>query len=366
MNKSEELALLKEAFNRFTEATESLQLAYSRLEKEAQALKEELAAQKEYLELILESISEGVVALNTQGEIEHLNRAAASILELPAKSAKGKVLWRLLGTEGFREEVSFREKILVLSSSPLLRDEKEVGSVVVIRDVTRQKELEEAAARQQRMAVMGEMATSIAHEIRNPLGSKELFAGLLKRELEGTEGERWIESILSVTHHMETVISNLLLFARPFHPNKRPVEVETILDESLMMTMHAIREKGIEVRLERGKPCKVLVDPELMKQALLNLILNAVQAMKEGGELSLGWRCDESSVPIQVKDTGEGIPSEILERIFDPFYSTKRGGTGLGLAIVKRIVDEHRGELRVTSQPGAGSTFEMALPRADS
>ncbi len=365
MNKSEELALLKEAFNRFTEATESLQLAYSRLEKEAQELKEELAAQKEYLELILESISEGVVALNRAGEIEHLNQAASAIIGLTSKDAKGHVLWKILGTGGFTEEVLFNDKILLLNSSPLMREGKEVGSVVVLRDVTRQRELEEAAARQQRMAVMGEMATSIAHEIRNPLGSIVLFAGLLKRAMQGREEERWIESILSVTHHMETVISNLLLFARPFHPNKRPMEVEEMVEESLMMTMHAIQEKGIELRRERGEPCKILVDPELMKQALLNLILNAVQAMDTGGTLTLGWRCEGKRAILLVKDTGGGIPRESLERIFEPFYSTKRGGTGLGLAIVKRIVDEHKGSLKVITQPGEGSTFEIGIPLTD-
>ena len=363
-DKSEELALLKEAFNRFTEATESLQLAYSRLERETQELKEELAAQKEYLELILESISEGVVALNPKGEIEHFNGAASAMLESPPQELKGKELWNLLGAEGFREEVVFRGKILLLSHSPLVREGKEVGEVVVLRDVTRQKELEEAAARQQRMAVMGEMATSIAHEIRNPLGSIELFAGLLKRSLEGKEEERWVESILSVTNHMETVISNLLLFARPFHPNKRLVEVKELVEESVVMTMHAIEEKGINLQREYGQDCPILADPELLKQALLNLILNAVQAMEQGGQLSLGWECEDGEVAIYVSDTGPGITKEALGRIFEPFFSTKRGGTGLGLAIVKRIVDEHRGRLQVESSPGEGSTFTLIFPKA--
>ena len=363
MNKAEELALLQEAFNRFTEATESLQLAYSRLEKEAQELKEELAVQKEYLELILESISEGVVALNTGGEIEHLNRAAATILEIPLTEARGRVLRDILGTPELREEVVLDGKILLLSSSPLVREQRNVGSVVVLRDVTRQKELEESAARQQRMAVMGEMATSIAHEIRNPLGSIELFAGLLKRELENTAEERWVESILSVTHHMETVISNLLLFARPFHPSKRPVSVRDLVEESLLMTTHAIQEKGIVLEKEYGDDCKILADAELMKQAMLNLVLNAVQSMKAGGTLTVGWQDDGNGVVISVGDTGEGMTKELLSRIFKPFYSTRQGGTGLGLAIVKRIVDEHGGRIEVKSVPREGTLFKIHLSR---
>ncbi len=365
MKKAEELALLKEAFNRFTEATESLQLAYSRLEKEAQALKAELAAQKEYLELILESISEGVVALNVKAEIEHANKAAIEMLSIPLDHMKGRVLWDLLGVKGFTEEVVLNdgERILLLSSSPLLRGDREVGSVVVLRDITRQKELEEAAARQQRMAAMGEMATNIAHEIRNPLGSIELFAGLLKRELEGSSQERWVESILSVTHHMETVISNLLLFARPFQPQKRAVSIGELVDESLMMTMHAITEKEIELRVEKGESCEIMADAELMKQAMLNLILNGIQAMDKGGVLTVGWRCGEREAVISVEDTGKGISPEVIKRVFEPFFSTKRGGTGLGLAIVNRIVGEHRGRMEVESSPGKGSRFSMVLPR---
>jgi signal transduction histidine kinase len=365
MSKSEELALLQEAFNRFTKATESLQQAYGKLEKEAQSLKEELAAQKEYLELILESISEGVVALDVKERVEHLNRAACKMLESSSKESKGRVLWEILETEGFRKEVDFKGKILILSSSPLIREGEEVGSVVVIRDITRQKELEETASRQQRMTVMGEMATSIAHEIRNPLGSIELFAGLLKRTLKGTEEERWVESILAVTSHMETVISNLLLFARPFHPNKRLHNVKEILEESILMTSHAIQEKGIVLKREFGETCHVLADSELLKQALLNLILNAIQAMDEGGELYLGWICQEKEVTIEVKDTGPGIPKEALNRIFEPFYSTKRGGTGLGLAIVKRVVDEHKGRLQVESDSNNGTTFKIILSKAE-
>ncbi len=365
MNKAEELALLKEAFNRFTEATESLQLAYSRLEKEAQALKEELAAQKEYLELILESISEGVVALNVNGEIEHANKAATEMLGIPTNEAKGRILWELLGVPGFTEEVSLNQggKILLLGLSPLVRDGKEVGSVVVLRDVTRQKELEEAAARQQRMAAMGEMATNIAHEIRNPLGSIELFTGLLKRDLGGTPQERWVESIVSVTHHMETVISNLLLFARPFQPQKRPVSVAELVDESLMMTMHTITEKGVELKLRKGEDCQLMADAELMKQALLNLIINGVQAMEKKGTLTVGWHCRERETLIFVEDTGRGIPPQVMKRVFEPFFSTKRGGTGLGLAIVNRIVGEHRGRMEMESSPGEGSRFTMVLPR---
>ncbi len=371
MSKAEELALLQEAFNRFTAATESLQQAYGRLEKEAQELKEELAAQKEYLELILESISEGVVALDTEGRIEHLNQAACDMLDSSSEEAKGKVLWDLLGVEGLQEEdgpqeeIECHDRILVMNASPLIREGEEVGLVVVLRDITRQKELEEAAARQQRMAVMGEMATSIAHEIRNPLGSIELFAGLLKRGLKGSPEERWVDSILSVTSHMESVISNLLLFARPFHPNKRIHSVEELVEESILMTLHAIQENGVTVKREPGERCSVLVDPELMKQALTNLILNAVQAMDEGGVLTLGWRCTEGKVAIKVEDNGSGISPDILKKMFEPFYSTKRGGTGLGLAIVKRIVDDHKGEIIPRSVEGQGTTFTILLPRVE-
>ncbi|MBI3328085.1 MAG: hypothetical protein HYZ81_15460 [Nitrospinae bacterium] len=229
----------------------------------------------------------------------------------------------------------------------------------------REKEaLEEQVQRTNRLAAMGEMAASIAHEVRNPLGSIELFAALLKQELEQDGGKRTlVEHILSGVKSLNRTISNMLLFTKSLAARFEPVDPHQVLEASLVFASHVLRHHRLRLQKSFGADgVTVCADPELLKQVFLNLILNAIQAMPEGGTLTLATRLDQHVLEVKVGDTGVGMSAEVTEKIFNPFFSTKDGGTGLGLTIVHNIVEAHNGVIHVVSTRGKGTTFTILLP----
>jgi len=350
-----ELDILKKALKNFIEVTEELNKAYSALKEEVSRLNEELASHKRLLTSILESISDGVIASDKHGNIIRANKAAKKML---GDDIEGKNIKDILPD---KEEVEVENRILLVKNHPLMEEEKEIGKVTVLRDITRERELEEKSKRVERLSAMGEMAVAIAHEIRNPLGSIELFAGLIKREATKEEHKKWAESITTVVKSINNLISNMLLFARPFQVEKEEFFIKPFIEETLKLAHHALREKEIEVSIKGDDNLKINADKELLRQVILNLIINSVQAIREKGKISIEFYREEDRIVLLVTDTGPGIPSENLKKIFDPFFTTKRRGTGLGLAIVHRIIDAHGGLIKVESQPGK-TTFKIVLP----
>ncbi len=217
---------------------------------------------------------------------------------------------------------------------------------------------------------MGQMVGSIAHEIRNPLGSVELFASLLRRDLREQPHLRvYAEHISVAVQSMDRLLANLLSYTKPDCSKVDWHGVEALLDEVLTMAAHAIAPGSVEVRrILHPNVTHIWCDEGKMKQVLLNLVLNAVQAMPSGGVLTVAVdlphvRWDETpAVSITVSDTGVGIPQDLQGRIFDPFFTTKDHGTGLGLAIVHALVEAHQGRIDVESRPGQGTSFLMTLP----
>ncbi len=351
-----EVEVLKKTLKNFIEATEELSKAYNTLKEEVRRLGEELASHKRLLSSILESISDGVIASDNEETIIMANKAAKNILG----NIEGKKLSEVIPEDG---EAKLGDKIILIKKYPLIEEENEIGKVTVLRDITRERELEEKSKRVERLSAMGEMATAIAHEIRNPLGSIELFAGLIKREAEKEEIKRWAEGIINVVRSINNLISNMLLFARPFQVEKEKFEVIEFIKETVELAHHALREKEIEIEIE-GEKLEINADKELLRQVILNLIINAVQAIKERGKIKIKVEKLKDNIKLEISDTGPGIPQEYLEKIFDPFFTTKKKGTGLGLAIVHKIIDAHNGLIKVESQPG-NTKFTILLPRDD-
>jgi signal transduction histidine kinase len=234
------------------------------------------------------------------------------------------------------------------------------------------RKLEERANRCDRLAAMGEMAAKIAHEIRNPLGSIELFVSTLKKELEGSDELRNLsDHILSGSKSINNIISNLLLFIRPQQkPKFQAIDIYNPLNDSLFFSSHLLKSTdSIEVISHyEDTPLKVKGDVELLKQAFLNLILNSIQAMPKGGTLTIstkkikGPNTQGNNVEIKISDTGVGIPTVHLSRIFDPFFTSKERGTGLGLSIVNNIIVLHGGTIDVRSMDGEGTACIISLP----
>ncbi len=226
----------------------------------------------------------------------------------------------------------------------------------------------ELLARRTRLEVLGQMSAGVAHEIRNPLGAIRLYAGLLIRDLVDRPGERrLVEKIIDGVGGMETVVSDLLSFTRGFEPKIRPVCIEDVVDDALESALAVIERRHIDVRLlyqeELGQ---VRVDPEMLKRAFVNVILNAAQAMGDFGTLivrtGLGMLEGKPVRTVSFRDTGPGISARIMERLFDPFATDRESGTGLGLAIVQGIVRAHGGKVEAWNSVDGGAIFHFSLP----
>jgi signal transduction histidine kinase len=234
------------------------------------------------------------------------------------------------------------------------------------------RHLQEALQRQvqmqraQRIDAMGEMAVKIAQELRNSLGSMELFASLLQQEVDqDAETAALVAHILSGVKNLNHVIANMLLFTKRPTPRLASVDPHPLLEASLVFVEHLVRHQHLHIR--RGFDAvgvSIEADAELVKQVFLNLILNAIQAMPEGGTLTLTTRRQPCLLDVQVSDTGIGIAPEIIEHIFNPFFTTKERAVGLGLTLVHNIVAAHHGAIQVHSAPGRGTAVILSFPLA--
>jgi signal transduction histidine kinase len=211
----------------------------------------------------------------------------------------------------------------------------------------------EQRIRLERMAAMGEMAMELAHEIRNPLGSIELYASML----EGEYAEQIVRSVRLLNHS----VTNVLQFGRPIVPFPKRISVNRLL-EGIRVFLHPLAaQKRVRLETVCASDCETIADHELLHRMLLNLVLNALRETPTDGKVCLSANIAGRDVVLTVEDTGPGIPAETLERIFDPLFSTHREGCGLGLSIVKRIVDSHEGVIDVESSQ-AGTRFVIRVP----
>ncbi|MFO0775869.1 MAG: ATP-binding protein [Nitrospiraceae bacterium] len=382
--------LLQEAFRSFGEATTALESSYRTLKARVEQLDVELAdrnqalgealAQSEhmrrYIDTVVASLSTGILVADTQGQIERCNQAAMTMLGLTADQIVGQTLDVFLHEQGLAGEQyplkSSTGTLLSLSRmAPGGEDECGIGSIVLLHDISDVHRLEERLHRRDRLASMGEMVGRIAHEVRNPLGSVELFASMLRQDLAHDPTlHGYAEHISMAVQSMDRLLSNLLTYTRPSHPQRAWFATETLVREAMTLAAHALTRQQIvvDLQLEQAPP-NMWCDGPQIRQVLLNLILNAVDAMEVGGRLTITVSdylrsSHESPVAkIVVQDNGRGIDAEHLSRVFDPFFTTRDEGTGLGLAIVHALVDGHDGRIEIDSQIGKGTSVTVIIPQ---
>jgi signal transduction histidine kinase len=308
--------------------------------------------------------------------VTRCNAAAEQMLGIPRASLEGRSSRDIMHEAGMDR----REYPLVLHGGMALSmtqtelndpTGEAIGQLHLFHDVTKVRHLEERLQRRNRLAAMGEMVGCIAHEIRNPLGSVELFASMLRKDLhESPHLRSYAEHISMAVQSMDRLLSNLLVYMKPSRSQAAGHETEALVHEALTMAAHALSGSAVQVRFEPDPLApRIWCDATQMKQVLLNLIMNAVQAMPHGGTLSITVQADRrrsgsdaAGLRLTVRDTGAGIAPEHQSRIFDPFFTTKEDGTGLGLAIVHALVEAHRGRIDVESSPGEGTAFIITLP----
>jgi two-component system sensor histidine kinase HydH len=244
-----------------------------------------------------------------------------------------------------------------------------LGHILLFRDMTEVQDLRREVETSRRLASLGRLAAGIAHEIRNPLSSIKGFATYFKERYRDVPEDRSTADIMvQEVDRLNRVITELLEFARPMSMTKIPSSPHALVQHSLNTIRQQARQKGIEIQTRLPPdPMEIPMDPDKISQVLLNLYLNALEAMEPGGILSveLARAHDGKGIQIAVRDTGAGIGKEDLAHVFDPYFTTRPAGTGLGLAIVHKIVESHGGEIRVESEPGRGTTVTLSLPGAD-
>ena len=221
----------------------------------------------------------------------------------------------------------------------------------------------ERLKRAERLFALGQLSAGLAHEVRNPLASISGAAGILQRNLRLAPRESECVAIISKEcDRLNHLLAHFLAFARPRSPFYQSVEMGPLIDSVLALGVHALGESKITLSGEVDVRESVECDPELLKQVLLNLVINAIQAMPEGGNVRVAARQTENHVRIEVIDEGCGVAAADRDRIFDPFFTTKESGTGLGLSVAHKIVEQHGGILSAESNPTKGMTFSVQLP----
>ena len=409
--KSKEIQTLIQNMEAFNEVTAQLQNSYDELQGRVKKLDLELSdkndelkknlAEKErvknYLNDILESQTNGVLVVDRTGNITTCNKTTGTITGIKPQICLGKslnevfplfesVVAQLAKSRG--ETISQDKDIsnakggilhIRISASPVWDNHGgQIGTILILQDMTEFRRMEELAQRNQRLREMGEMAAGIAHEIRNPLASIELFASLLKKDLEGdSEKENLVHHIRAGVQNMDRIISTLLLFAKSAQPSRQQCDINLLLTECLEGINSVIVPENINVIRKLG-PGTLLAngDRELLRQVFPNLINNAIQAMPDGGELSLitqkssvhnseNGSTDRQYISVIITDNGIGMSTDNLAKVFNPFFTTKDKGTGLGLAISHNIIKAHQGTIDAASEEGKGTSFTVKIPSWD-
>ena len=237
----------------------------------------------------------------------------------------------------------------------------------IIRE--RAKEQRELAAQlnqAERLATLGEMVAGVSHEIRNPLGIIRSTAELLGGSSDSDEGQRKLSHVIvEESGRLNDIVTEFLDFARPQEPNFQDCYLEEIINKNLTFLLPQFEKQNIRVQNHLdGNSLKIKADPQLLYRAFLNVFVNAIQSMKDGGTLIVNLTEGKDAYVIEVEDTGSGVSQENLSKIFNPFFSTKEKGSGLGLSIVRNIMEGHRGSIHITSLEGSGTTITINLPKA--
>jgi signal transduction histidine kinase len=229
--------------------------------------------------------------------------------------------------------------------------------------------IEEQLRRAERLSALGELSAVLAHEIRNPLGSIRGTAEILKDDFSpGDRKYEFLEILLKESERLNRVVEDFLHLARPVSSDQESCDLAKEIGEVVTLMSGEASSRGIRLVFLSGEIPPVRGDQEKLRQVFLNLILNGIQATARGGSITVGLHhCpagEESPAMVEISfaDTGKGMSPLVMEKVFEPFYSTREGGTGLGLAIVQKIVESHSGSVQVTSEPGVGTTFRVKLP----
>ncbi len=386
---------------------DSINPMIEKLRNKLNTLQNDLHLKNQELTNVLQSLSNGLIVTDLLGKVVTFNRAAAAITGIDKESAIGQEINELLKNpvlpdvldEWAYEKISLdyhqqfvlikadRSDIIIDSSTTLMKSDEneEQGIIINLIDITQLKRLEEEAERKNRLTAMGEISMQVAHEIRNPLGSIELFLSMMKMDTdEGSNEMDLIQHITSATRSMNHIISNLLEYTKPRPAVLEKLDPHLLLSEFVNFAQFSALQQNIDVTIElNADRSEIRGNKELLKQVLHNLFVNACQAMPEGGSLHLSTenRLEDDPmilerfnnnfilkdqpqelVEINVKDSGKGMTDEVKKKLFDPFFTTREQGTGLGMSIAHKTMASHGGTILIQSALNKGTKISLLFP----
>ncbi len=344
--------------------------------------------EKGLLETVFNALRDGIIVLDPDGSIAFANNAAATMLGFTVDAARQQHISKYLKEIEWQKILNMEEqewsklisreieinypgkRFLNMYIMPIVINEgKSKGAVVILRDITSDREKEMKVLKSERLNALTFLAAGVAHEIGNPLNSLHIHLQLLDREMDRlpAENRKNIEELVRVSRgeveRLNMIITQFLKAIRPAVPHRQPCRIEEVLKETIDFMKHEIENRDVILEVKTPEPLPVIsVDRNQIKQAFFNIIKNALQAMTNGGILTTTLFSNDRFLGVSFKDNGEGMPAEQVGRLFKPYHSAKADGSGLGLFIVQRIVQDHGGELEVYSQPKSGTTFTMYLP----
>jgi two-component system, sporulation sensor kinase E len=345
-----------------------------------------LSEENELLAGVLESMTDGIVVTDSDRRVILSNRAAARMLGFTAEDAQERPLGEVMADQEFAsfldghlagpDRVSDREfaldggrRLLSASILPLVREGRVQGALVHVEDVTERRARESRLRRAESLASLTTLAAGVAHEIKNPLGSMGIHLQLIRRKIgakdcvDAVDIEPHLGVMAEEVDRLNRIVVDFLFAVKPMDTRLEDADLNAVVRDLIAFVRPELDQAGVVVECELAEDVPVLkLDVRYVKQALLNLIKNGVAAMSGGGRLSVETLRRDGEVQVRVSDTGTGIPAAIMDKIFEPYFTTKPFGTGLGLTIVFKIVKEHFGDIAVTSREGEGTTFTITLP----
>ena len=377
----EQLKHLQNAFEAFNEMSDQLMLSYHQLEGQVDRLNRELAVahgerieQREQkqdlanrLESVLDALPAGVIVLNGKGIVQEANRVAIQLLAEPLKGQP----WRKIIQKVFKphpgdgHDISLRDgRIVSISTSSL---EHEPGQIVLITDVSEKRRLEDKLGRYHRLSAMGQMAASLAHQIRTPAASALLYLSSLRRSENTPDAvEKYADKVHEQLCHIEAMVRDMLAYAKGEQASEANIFTPQELIDALKRAVQTQFNQADVALIIQSRESDLYLkgNREAFIGALINLVMNSLHAASDAPlRIEIHFtRYDANTLSITVKDNGVGIPIEIQETVFDPFVTTRPQGTGLGLAVVKSIVEKHGGQIRLESQHGRGTSITMRIP----
>lgn len=328
-------------------------------------------------ENILQSLTSGVITLDLQGKIISVNKTGLEILEIGSEDEMlgknlddfmtGLRMEELVSTK--REQMLYtvpdgRKLTLGFSSSDLKDPEENVqGYIIIFQDLTEVKELEHRLRTTEKMALLGQLAAGLAHELRNPLSAISGAVEILSSDVKPTEENlRLVRMASQEVERLNLLVEDFLILTMPIQKLTTSVDLGRIVSDTVESFTKTMRRSNIEILNEAEKGIYVQADSYRLKQAVWNLLLNSIEAMPIGGLILIKTRLENDNVLLEISDEGRGIDENFISRVFDPFFTTKEVGTGLGLAIVQKVIEGYNGKINVVSSQGKGATVVITLP----